>query len=166
MDLSEILQLEKNVENTMMGVLSAACENVYHSRQVDINATPRISFKAVIGPEFQNQKLIISQDPGWIYSSYAGVIKSTVSTNRTTEQKSDAHNETLGVARLRHHQFYVNQWQEAQSAVDPATLPLLIFDIRPAENEDDEEDTDDIDNTTLTHTILFSINPAALPTNL
>jgi len=162
MELTEILQFEKWIELTAMGVMQDACQNVYHSRQVDTNASPRIAFKATIGPAKDVQKLTINTPPGYIYSAYEGKLVSIVTTNRTTDAAVDEHNPLVAQVRLRMCDFYVQQFQESQTAI----LPILIFDIRPAENDDDEQDTENLDNTKLTHAFTFSINTAALPVNL
>lgn len=162
MELSKILQFEQNAEAVMMGVLLTACENVYHSRQVDTNASPRLSFKAIIGAEFQNQMLTISEAPGYIYSAYECRMEIVAATNRTTEAKSDAHNELLGQVRLRCSQYYVDQWQNDQLAIDVTILPNLITQVKPAENDDDESDTENLDNTKLTFSFILVINPDCL----
>lgn len=162
MNLSELLQFEKHVEGAFAGVLTAVCNNVYTSRLVDVNQTPRVSVKATIGGQFQNQKLLISEEPGWIYSSYSGKVSCTVATNRTTEKDSDAHAILTGQVRQRLHQFYFTAWLNEQRD----DTPIVVFDIRPADNEDSIIDIDDVDKTMLTVDILFSINPNALPTNL
>lgn len=162
MQLSQIFQFEKNTEAVMIGVLSDACEFVYHSRQVDTNKSPRISCKSIIGAQFQNQKLTIAEDPGFIFQCYECKMEIVVSTNRTTEKTSGAHNELLGQVRLRCSQFYVDTWQSAMLENDPASLPNLITQVKPAGNDDSESDTGNLDNTKLSIDFILVINPASL----
>jgi hypothetical protein len=159
MTLGEIHQFEKNAESIMVGVLGDICQNVYRSRQVDVNQSPRLSVKAVIGAQFQNQKLNITEAPGFIYSAYECGLQVTVTTNRTTDEKSDFHNALLGQTRMQCSQFYVDAWQEEQ----PDALPNLITQLKPAQNDDDVADTEDLDNSKLTFTFILVINPQAFP---
>ena len=163
MDFPLIMQLERHVEATFFGVLTGVCENVYQSRQTNINASPRVTIKAITGEVFQRQKLPISIPPGWIYSAYEGQVQITVVTNRTTEAKSDAHYTLIGEVRERCQQYNMNAWQ---NATPEGTLPVLVFDIREGGTSDEIQDTEDLDLTQISFNILFSINPAVLPTNL
>ncbi len=160
MELQDLMQFERWIEATMMGVLAAACENIYSSRLTSINATPRIGCKAIAGPRQNEQKLQILAAPGWIYSSYSGRIETTVTTNRTDDTPDNNHDALVGLARLRCNQFYIAEWQTSQTP----PLPILVIDIRPVESDDTEGGDDNTDLTKLTHEIVFSINKDALPT--
>jgi len=162
MTLYELLQYERHIEDTLIAMLGAVCENVYRSRTSNTAQTPRLEVKAFSGEVFQRQQTPIAAAPGWIYSTFDGRIEITAKTNRTSAQKTDAHIELIGKVRSILQQFAVVAWQNAQTAL----LPILLIDIRDAGTDDAVADTDDIDATTLRYGILFSINPNAIPSNL
>ena len=162
MTLSEILQLEKNTEAVMIGVLSDACGFVYHSRQTDTNQSPRITCKTIVGAQFQDQKLTIGVAPFYIYQCYECTMRVIVSTNRTTEETSGAHDDLLGQVRMRLSQYFVDDWQNTQLAISEDNVPNLVTQVKPAESDDDQADTENLDNTTLAITFILVINPAAL----
>ena len=54
MELSEILQLEENAEAVLIGAMESVCPNVYGSRQIDTNESPRISCSVMVGASFKN----------------------------------------------------------------------------------------------------------------
>lgn len=162
MTLSEILQLEENAEAIFIGALSSVCANVYGSRQIDTAVTPRISCNVMIGAQFQNQMLTIGVAPGFIYSAYECRAEFTVSTNRTSEAKSAAHNTLVGNTAQRLSQFYLDQWQNDQLATDEASLACLITQVKPDASENSEQDSENLDNTALAITFILVINPEAV----
>ena len=162
MDIPELLQFERHIESLAAAFVSGLCEFIYTSRTTNTNQTPRIELKAVVdGIVDERQKLLIAQKPGWIYSAYNGRLSAKVTTNRTTDDREQAHNELIGLVRSRLQQFYIIGYQEAQTN----TLPILIYDIRQAQTEDTELDTEDLDVTQIVNSIQFSINKSALPYN-
>jgi hypothetical protein len=164
MTLSEILQFEKNTEAVMIGVMSDACGFVYHSRQTDTNQSPRITCKTIVGAQFQDQKLTIGVAPFYIYQCYECRMQVIVSTNRTTEETSGAHDDLLGQVRMRLSQYFVDDWQNTQLAISEDNVPNLVTQVKPAESDDDQADTENLDNTTLAISFILVINPAALTT--
>jgi len=164
MTLSEILQFERNTEAVMIGVLSDACEFVYHSRQTDTNQSPRIACKTIVGAQFQDQKLTIGVAPFYIYQCYECTMQVIVSTNRTTEETSSAHDDLLGQVRMRLSQYFVDDWQNAQLAISEDNVPNLVTQVKPSESDDDQADMENLDNTTLAIAFILVINPAALTT--
>ncbi len=162
MDLAEILQIEKHAENTFVGVFSAVCENVYRSRQTDVNATPRVSCKSIVGESEGNQQIQIASPLGNIYSSWRCRGEFTISTNRTTDANDDNHNALVGQIRARCIRANVDAWQNEQTS---SALPIFITQMKPSENIDDEEDSDNVDNTKLSYEFIASINPDAITYN-
>ena len=116
----------------------------------------------MIGAQFQNQMLTIGVAPGFIYSAYECRAEFTVSTNRTSEAKSAAHNTLVGNTAQRLSQFYLDQWQNEQLAIDEASLACLVTQAKPDTCENSEQDSENIDNTTLAITFILVINPEAV----
>ena len=166
MQLEEILQFEKNAENVMIGVLESACPNVYRSNMDDVNRSPRLTCKAIVGAQFQNQMLPIASSPGYLHSAYECRLEVTATTNRTTESKSNALDELVGQARMRCSQFYVDAWQMEQLNADSTSLPNFVTQLKPTENEKSEQDAENLDNLKLSFDSILVINPCALPTSI
>jgi len=163
MTIDEILRFEFHVEAVFSDLLNGAAENIYPSRSSDINNTPRIELKAVtLGITQERQKLIINTPPGWIYSAFNGNLITKISTNRTTENRSEAHATVVGLTRSRLQQFSLQAWNDAQTS----DIPIIVYDIREGETDDSVNDDDNVDVTQITHNIQFSINPNALPETL
>jgi hypothetical protein len=164
MELSEILQLEENAEAVLIGALESVCPNIYGSRQSDTNESPRISCAVKVGAQFQEQKLTIGVEPFFVYSAYECRAEFVVTTNRTSEETTGAHNTLVGKVAQRLSEYYLNQYQNDQLAVSSAALPCLVTQAKPAECENAEQDMENLDNTTLAITFILVINPAALTT--
>jgi hypothetical protein len=164
MELSEILQLEENAEAVLIGALESVCPNIYGSRQSDTNESPRISCSVKVGAQFQEQKLTIGVDPFFVHSAYECRAELVVTTNRTTEATSGAHNTLVGKVAQRLNEYYLLQYQNEQLAGNSAALPCLVTQVKPAESDNSEQDTENLDNTTLAITFILVINPAALTT--
>ena len=163
MELRELLKLERHIEGVIVGAMEGACEFIYYSRMAEISNSPRIVVKSIVGSVFQNQKLPITTAPGWIYSAYEGQIVLDVVTNRTLEEDTGAHYTLLGEVRARMQQHALLAWQDEQ---ENSVFPVLIFDIREDSTSDDADDTENLDTTTLTYNVLFSINPTSIPEDI
>jgi hypothetical protein len=87
-----------------------------------------------------------------------------VTTNRTTEATSGSHNTLVGKVAQRLNEFYLLQYQNDQLAGNSAALPCLVTQVKPAESDNSEQDTENLDNTALAITFILVINPAALTT--
>jgi hypothetical protein len=164
MELSEILQLEENAEAVLIGALESVCPNIYGSRQSDTSESPRISCSVMVGAQFQEQKLTIGVEPYFVHSAYECRAEFVVTTNRTTEATSGSHNTLVGKVAQRLNEFYLLQYQNDQLAGNSAALPCLVTQVKPAESDNSEQDTENLDNTTLAITFILVINPAALTT--
>jgi hypothetical protein len=164
MELSEILQLEENAEAVLIGALESVCPNVYGSRQIDTNESPRISCAVTVGAQFQEQRLAIGVEPYFVHSAYECRAELVVTTNRTTEATSGSHNTLVGKVAQRLNEFYLLRYQNEQLAGNSAALPCLVTQVKPAESDNSEQDTENLDNTALAITFILVINPAALTT--
>jgi hypothetical protein len=164
MELSEILQLEENAEAVLIGALESVCPNIYGSRQVDTSESPRISCSVIVGAQFQEQKLTIGVEPYSVHSAYECRAELVVTTNRTSEETTGAHNTLVGKVAQRLNEFYLLRYQNEQLAGNSAALPCLVTQVKPAESDNSEQDTENLDNTALAITFILVINPAALTT--
>ena len=159
MNLDDLFQFEKNLEAAFAGILSTATPHVYLSRSTDSNQSPRLEIKATVGQTQNHAKSMIDRGR-WVYDTYDGTIEVNVVTNRTSEAKSDAHYKLVGQVRARMQLYWVTQeWVKQNS-------PLLVMDVREASSDASFVDENDLDTSTLTFAIYFSINPNAWPTNL
>lgn len=159
MNLDTLFQFENHLENAFKGILKTATPNVYLSRSTDNSESPRLDIRASVVEGLNHAKLAID-GVRFVYDTYAGEIEIKVVTNRTTEEKSNAHNVLKGQVRARMQLYYVTQeWTKQNS-------PLLIMDVREASNTTSESDEDDLDTSILTYALIFCINSNAWPTNL
>lgn len=159
MNLDTLFQFESHLENAFKGILQTATPNVYLSRSTDNSESPRLDIRASVVEGLNHAKLAVD-GVRWVYDTYTGEIEVKVVTNRTTEEKSNAHNILKGQVRARMQLYYVTQeWAKQNS-------PLLIMDVREASNTTSEADEDDLDTSILTYALIFCISPNAWPTNL
>ena len=159
MNLDDLFQFEKNLESAFCGILKTATPNVYLSRSSDISQSPRLEIKATVGQTQNHAKSMIDR-VRWVYDTYDGAIEVKITTNRTSEAKSDAHYKLVGQVRARMQLYWITQeWVKQNS-------PLLVMDVREASSDASFVDENDLDISTLTFAIYFSINPKAWPTNL
>ena len=159
MNLDTLFQFESHLESAFKGILQTATPNVYLSRSTDDAQSPRLDIRASVVEGLNHSRLAID-GVRFVYDTYTGEIEVKVVTNRTSEEKSNAHNILKGQVRARLQQYYVTQeWTKQNS-------PLLIMDVREASNTTSEADEDDLDTSILTYAIIFSISPNAWPTNL
>lgn len=159
MSTDEIFQFEKNLESAFAGILSTATPHVFLSRSTDIAQSPRLDIKATVGQTQNHAKAMIDR-VRWVYDTYDAAIEVKVTTNRTSEEKSDAHYKLIGQVRARMQLYYVTQeWTKQNS-------PLIVMDIREANSDASFVDENDLDISALTFAIYFSINPKVWPPNL
>ena len=159
MNLDDLFQFEKNLEAAFSGILSTATPHVYLSRSTDTNQSPRLEIKATVGQTQNHAKGMIDR-VRWVYDTYDGTIEVKVVTNRTSEAKSDAHYKLIGQVRARMQLYWITQeWTKQNS-------PLLVMDVREASSDTSFDDEMNLDTSTLTFAIYFSINPNAWPNNL
>jgi len=159
MSTDEIFKFENNLESSFCGILKTATPHVYLSRMVDSAQSPRLEIKATTGQTQNHAKLAVDR-VRWVYDTYDGTIEVKIVTNRTSEAKSDAHAKLVGQARARMQLYYITQeWTKQNS-------PLLVMDVREASSDTSFDDEMNLDTSTLTFAIYFSINPNAWPTNL
>ena len=159
MNLDTLFQFESHLESAFKGILQTATPNVYLSRETNTAQSPRLDIRASVVEGLNHSRLAID-GVRFVYDTYTGEIEVKVVTNRTSEEKSNAHNILKGQVRARLHQYYVTQeWTKQNS-------PLLIMDVREASNTTSEADEDDLDTSILTYAIIFCISPNAWPTNL
>jgi hypothetical protein len=118
----------------------------------------------MVGAQFQEQKLTIGVEPYFVHSAYECRAELVVTTNRTTEATSGSHNTLVGKVAQRLNEFYLLQYQNEQLAGNSAALPCLVTQVKPAESDNSEQDTENLDNTALAITFILVINPAALTT--
>ena len=159
MSIDEIFQLEKHLETAFAGILATATPHVFLSRSVDVAKSPRLDVKTTIGQSLNHAKAMIDR-VRWIYDAYEGEMKIKVVTNRTAEEKSDAHYKLIGQLRARMQLYYVTQeWTKQNS-------PLIIKDVRETSSTTNEVDENDLDISELTFYVLFGINAKVWPPNL
>lgn len=158
MDLSELLQLERHVEDGFAGALKGAVPQVNPSQSSETARTPRIDFTAIIGAVHGQRKLLPSGRE--MFNAWFAQLQTTAVTNRTSEKKSEAHNRMLGEIRARCQRFAIlPEWRKYSDAI-------LLMDIREDGTEDSIEDSNDLDKTQINWAILFSLNPEAIPNDI
>lgn len=159
MNLDTLFQFENHLEAAFSGILETATPNVFLSRVTDASKSPRLDIRASVVEGLNHAKQMID-GVRWVYDTYTGEIEVKVVTNRTSEEKSNAHNVLKGQVRARMQLYWVTQeWTKQNS-------PLLVMDVREASNTTSERDEQDLDTSILTYALIFSINPKAWPTNL
>jgi len=159
MNTDEIFQFEKNLEAAFAGILSTATPHVFLSRTTDVAKSPRLDIRATVGQTQNHAKAMIDR-VRWVYDTYDGAIEVKITTNRTSEEKSDAHYKLVGQVRARMQLYWITQeWAKQNS-------PLLVMDVREASSDASFVDENDLDTSTLTFAIYFSINPKVWPPNL
>jgi len=100
MNLDTLFQFENHLENAFKGILKTATPNVYLSRSTDNSESPRLDLRASVVEGLNHARLAID-NVRFVYDTYAGEIEIKVVTNRTTEEKSNAHNILKGQVRAR-----------------------------------------------------------------
>jgi hypothetical protein len=158
MDLGELLQLEKNVEDAFCAAFVGAAPNIYPAQSVETAQSPRIEVHAVIGA-VHGQRITLSSGRE-MFNTWFAELQTTIVTNRTIENRNETHNRLIGEVRARCQRFAIlPNWEKYTDAI-------LLMDIREDGAEDSVVDTDNLDKTQINWAILFSLNPTAIPTNI
>ena len=157
MNLDELYQFEKLLETGFAQLLAGVCPDIYTSREAAELVSPRVEIKAVLGPALQHHKASYAGSTSE-HDAFEATLEVTIATNRTGNEGTLNHPRLIGSVRSR-----LVMRQIVQTWKSPVAL---IADIRGTGTIDTFSDENDIDFTTLSYYLTFSVAPSAWPTNL
>lgn len=151
--LAEIMQTEKHVEDGFVAVLKGACPSVYRPRDRRDDSNPKIVLRVIQGKVGLHQHLLASSAIVW--DTWEGMLETSVTSNRTTEDGMPTHDQILGElrARLQLHALALT-WKNPY---------VRLTDIREDGTDVDVEIDSNLDITKINWQLLYNINPAVWP---
>jgi hypothetical protein len=157
MNLDELYQFEHWLEAGFKQLLSGVCPSIYASREAQDLISPRVEIKAVLGPALDHHKATYAGATSE-HDAFEATLEVTVVTNRTGNEGTMNHARLIGSVRSRLVMRQIVQtWQSSVA---------LIADIRGTGTVDTFTDENDIDTSSLSYYLAFSVAPSAWPTNL
>ena len=157
MNLDELYQFEHWLETGFKQLLAGVCPSIYGSREASDLVSPRVEIKAVLGPALQHHKASYAGATSE-HDAFEATIEVTIVTNRTGNEGTLNHPRLIGSVRSRLVMRQIVQtWQSPVA---------LIADIRGTGTIDTFSDENDIDFTTISYYLAFSVAPSAWPSNL
>lgn len=166
MNLEEIFQFEKWLEEGFMEMLSPVCHSIYGSLSAADDTSPRIIVRATVGEIVGNHEHVFENggpDEGGhfrsVYDAYNATIEVTVVTNRVTDAKSQNHYKMIGGVRAKMQRDYaILNWNQQN--------PLCLnTDLREVGSARTILDDMSLDTTAISHTVVFNVKPAVWPDN-
>jgi len=163
--LKDIFQFERWLEEGFKEILTGIVESIYTSLNTTTAQTPRIVIRAIVeGINGKHEHVFTDggEDEGGhfrsVFDAYDAIIETEIVTNRTTEEKSNAHFEVVGAVRslMQRDGVYLN-W--------PNSSPLMVNDVRQNESERDVDNELNLDRMAIKHYVLFNVKPESWPAN-